>query len=377
MSPWIAPLVNGRSTPYFQVPQCLRQGCPLSPLLYAIQAFVLSFQLDTCLQQKSLPGINIAPRVKNINHAQFADDTLLLRIASLRSANNFKKELEAYKKTLGSKLSRRKSKIYGWNYLPRDMLDISRALGMDGTTNWDSFTYLGIPLVKGKPGNSMWLPLLDKFKGKIHTWGASWLNKAGKVVLINSILAALLVYQASILLAPKSILSQMEKILRRFLWEGGKKGEGKIHLVNWDKVKASKEEGGLQMKDISTQNLALGGKILWRLIHEKTSWRTKALRFKYFRGLKERCLDRPSVTTRGSPIFNLCSKARELISSKFFWILGNGKKIKLWDDWILGNLPLNQKTELDNIRNWLYTRNKVTLWDISAWNQDGTRSWNC
>ena len=38
--PWIAPLVNGRATPFFQASRGLRQGCSLSPLLYAIQASV-------------------------------------------------------------------------------------------------------------------------------------------------------------------------------------------------------------------------------------------------------------------------------------------------------------------------------------------------
>jgi len=47
-APWIAPLVNGRSKEFFQASRGLRQGCPLSPLLYAIQASMLSFQLGNC-----------------------------------------------------------------------------------------------------------------------------------------------------------------------------------------------------------------------------------------------------------------------------------------------------------------------------------------
>eukprot|EP00253_Pinus_taeda_P025142 PITA_25142 len=93
-SPWIAPLVNGRSTDFFQASRGLRQGCPLSPLLYAIQASVLSYQLDHNQQTQTLPGLRSTHKVKDINHAQFADDTLLLGGASIISAISFKKELD-------------------------------------------------------------------------------------------------------------------------------------------------------------------------------------------------------------------------------------------------------------------------------------------
>jgi hypothetical protein len=111
--PWIAPLVNGRPTEFFQASRGLRQGCPLSPLLYAIQAFVLSFQLNKSLQQRTLIGLSIAPRVERINHAQFANDTLLLGQANLPTARAFKNEFDDYTEISGSEMSLRKSKIYG------------------------------------------------------------------------------------------------------------------------------------------------------------------------------------------------------------------------------------------------------------------------
>jgi len=76
--PWIAALVNSCPTNFFQASRRLRQGFPLSPFLYAIQAYVLSFQLDNCLQIRSLSSLRMVSNVKDVNHAQFVDDTLLL-----------------------------------------------------------------------------------------------------------------------------------------------------------------------------------------------------------------------------------------------------------------------------------------------------------
>ena len=71
------------------------------------------------------------------------------------------------------------------------------------------------------------------------------------------------IYQSSILLAPGSIIRKLEGLLRKFIWEGGKGNEKKLHLVSWDKIQKPRDEGGLQVRRLSTQNLALGAKFLW------------------------------------------------------------------------------------------------------------------
>jgi hypothetical protein len=170
-SPWISPMVNGRVTKIFQASRGLRQGCPLLPLLYSIQASVLSYQLENSQAQNNLQGLRIAQGVKYINHDQFADDTLLLGGASPIIANFFKEELDAYAAVSGSEISKAKSKIYGWNITPKEMVGISRVLGMEGHTNWEAFNYLGIPIFKGSPRASQWNHLIDKLKKKIPLGG--------------------------------------------------------------------------------------------------------------------------------------------------------------------------------------------------------------
>ena len=92
----------------------------------------------------------MARGTKDINHALFADDTILLGGASRIIARRFKLEMNRYCIASRSKINLGKSQIFGWSLNPREMLDISRILDMDGAVTWDSFTYLGVPIFKSK-----------------------------------------------------------------------------------------------------------------------------------------------------------------------------------------------------------------------------------
>ena len=104
------------------------------------------------------------------------DDTMLLGGSSQIIARRFKNEMNYYYQASGSKINYRKSKIYGWNINPREMLEITQALNMDGAATWESFNYLGVPIFKSNPKSSSWSPIVEKIKRKIMGWGAIWLN---------------------------------------------------------------------------------------------------------------------------------------------------------------------------------------------------------
>ena len=107
------------------------------------------------------------------------------------------------------------------------------------------------------------------------------------------------------------------------------------------------------MRDLATQNLALGSKILWNIVSGNSSWSKSVLWKKYFHGKWLRCLDQPPRTTKGSPVFKLRLSALEHFRHKLYWIPGNGKKNRIWDDPILGDQPMGQMEDLVNIKTWL------------------------
>ena len=73
---------------------------------------------------------------------------------------------------------------------------------------------------------------------------------------------------------------------------------------------------------------------------------------------------------KGSPVYKLCIKALEMFKKNLYWIPGNGKNIKMWDDSILGNPPLGSCSEVANIKLWLLAKGVTTLWDLSAWDDN-------
>jgi len=157
-------------------------------------------------------------------------------------------------------------------------------------------------------------------------WGGHLLTKGGKVILIKAVLSALPIYQAAFLLAPRNVTEKISKLLRDFLWHGGKGNENKIHLVKWDVVKKTQGDGGLQMRDPALINLALGGKILWKLIHEPTHPVSVLLRSKYSPNKNLSNLQNANIVN-STQVWKLCCRS----SSKFFIkhvykIPGNGKR---------------------------------------------------
>jgi len=207
---------------FFKATRGLRQGCPLSPLLFVLQASILSFYLDKKQLDQEILGLNIARGVETINHALFADDSLMLGAATVLSATKFKEVLDDHCEATGSILNKGKCHFYCWNISISALSAISKCLGFASCSNWASFKYLGLPIFQKYAFNGDWLPLLDKFKLKIQAWGFSWLNLAGKSVLIKVVLSSLLIFQFSVLLAPICILRKMEELIHIFFWKGGK-----------------------------------------------------------------------------------------------------------------------------------------------------------
>lgn len=112
------------------------------------------------------------------------------------------------------------------------------------------FIYLGLPIGADARRKSTWQPVVDKIRGRLSSWNSSHLSLGGKIVLLKSVLYSLPVYYFSFFKAPEGVISDIERLFKRFLWGGGEESR-KIHWVAWAKICREKSEGGLGLRNFT------------------------------------------------------------------------------------------------------------------------------
>ena len=75
----------------------------------------------------------------------------------------------------------------------------------------------------------------------------------------------------SMYLLPKTVIKSMDKIRKRFFWQGGGTKK-KYYLVKWSKICVPKNKGGLGIKDPRKLNISLLAKWWWKLENGEGLW---------------------------------------------------------------------------------------------------------
>ena len=174
-------LLNGIPGTQFQCKRGVRQGDPLSPLLFVLAADLLQCIVNKAHTQGifSLP-IEADPSNK-FTIIQYADDTILIMKASQREIFCLKGLLQSFAESTGLKVNYAKSQMIPLN-LSQDQINIlANTFGCQiGTL---PFTYLGLPLVTTKPRIDDYMPLMDRTERRL-TSVSSFLTQVGRLQLV-------------------------------------------------------------------------------------------------------------------------------------------------------------------------------------------------
>ena len=214
----------------------LRQGCPLSMLLYIIAADVLA---NFIIADTRVKGVQIG--TQEIKIVNFADDaTIFLR--DIGCLNRIQTILNLYEKASSSKIYLSKSQAL-WAGACKNRYDKP---GSMASSNF-SIKIISITFDNSIPDNCNWDKIGANIAKRIHIWSRVRLSLRGRKIIINQILLSKLWYIGQIYTIPKYIKKEIEERIYDFLWEG-KKIRPSRHLAQLPIWK-----GGLSVLDIDTQ----------------------------------------------------------------------------------------------------------------------------
>ncbi len=204
-----------------------------------------------------------------IHSLQFADDLLIFFDGTAKSAKVIKLLLDAFSSASGLKINFAKSSIIPVN------LETSLAAGLADFFGCSagSFptTYLGLPLSPKALRKADYLPLVEKMDKHLAGWKGSLLSRAGRLVLLNSVLSSVPAFFCSAFRIPAWVSKTIDRIRRGFFWKGKVLDNGFHCLVNWEQVCRPRDQGRMGIRKLKVMNSALLMKNFWSFYNARAS----------------------------------------------------------------------------------------------------------
>ena len=201
--------INGKFSLRFLIERGVRQGCPLSALLYVIISQVL-----TCLVNENPDIKGIEVNGHEIKLSQYADDTTSI-LQGDTSMLNFFETVKLFERVSGALVNPDKTNALwlGTNVGRKD-----KPFGLKWTDK--SIKILGVPI-----GNSpdcitdMWSDKISSMKRSLRPWFHSNLSLKGRVIVVKQLLLPKITYFAFIYPPSAANISEINKIIEDFLWD--------------------------------------------------------------------------------------------------------------------------------------------------------------
>jgi Reverse transcriptase (RNA-dependent DNA polymerase) len=274
--------LNGSSGGGFISPsRGLRQGYPLSPYLFILAMEPLTRKLNDAQVRGVLRGAVLAPGAPPLTHYLYADDVVLFGEAGAREAQALAEIMDLFGRLSGLRINNDKFIMWFSSCTGQQRrMAVLRQLPAGSPT--DDTVYLGYPMPKGALQCKHYRKMSDQMQNKFGGWVMNLLSHAGRLTLIQSVLQTIPIYYMGAQVLPKTVIKQLEAIIRRFFW--GK--TNKTHYLAytaWDRICTDKEDGGLGLRKLETLNKAMVLKAFWTLVNNPQHTWSQVCMVKYLR----------------------------------------------------------------------------------------------
>ena len=167
---------------YFQTRKGVRQGDPLSPLLFNIVVDMLAILICRAKENGQISGVVPHFVDDGLSVLQYADNTIIFMENNLDQAVNMKLLLCAFEQLSGLKINFHKSELFCFGEAKNQLCIYSQIFGCGMGTF--PFKYLGIPMHFRRIKNDNWKEVEERFQKKLCAWKWKMLSVGGRLVLI-------------------------------------------------------------------------------------------------------------------------------------------------------------------------------------------------
>jgi len=230
---------NSEISPPFPLSRGTRQGCPLSPLLFALAIEPLSIALKASTLFSGIIRGGVEHRV-----ALYADDLLLYVQDPVNCVDGIVNLLKAFGIFSGYKLNITKSVCFPVNQLAKlispDVLPFH--LSPSG------FKYLGVNISHSFSSlyKNNFVELTEKIKLDLQRWSALPLSLVGRIetIKMNVLPRFLFLFQTLPIFLPKSYFKALNTTLLSYIWAG------KPPRIQISILQRPKQDGGLALPNM-------------------------------------------------------------------------------------------------------------------------------
>ncbi|WCJ18474.1 Retrovirus-related Pol polyprotein from type-1 retrotransposable element R2 [Euphorbia peplus] len=338
-------MISGAQSGYFSCSRGVRQGDPLSPILFGLAEDFFSRWLSHLVNTGQLSPMTYSQGVYFPTHIFYADDIFIFCRATVRNMRSIQEAFNFYGNLSGQLVSWGKSVVFfGSTMTARRIQTLIDIVNIRiGTL---PVQYLGVPLFCGMPRTRHLLLLAEKMLASFSKWKGSSLSLAGRLCLIKSVLTGSFVHSFIVYKWPIALLKKLNRSMCNFLWSGDI-ATRKLVTPSWKVCCSGLDQGGLGIKDLRKFNLALRGKMAWSMTTENSFIMTL---------LRGRFIGRsglPKSVIINSSIWSSISISFNRIQEDILWWVGRNSCLNFWNsNWLRPSIasqmhiPLSQRRKL-------------------------------
>ncbi|GJW66412.1 RNA-directed DNA polymerase, eukaryota, reverse transcriptase zinc-binding domain protein [Tanacetum coccineum] len=237
------------------------------------------------------------------------------------------------------------NELLSW-WIGINKMEVDKAARLVGCSTFSTpFNYLGVKVGDVMSKVKSWDEVILKLSNRLSKWKLNTLSIGGRLTLIKSVLTSIPLYQMSIFKVPIGVLNKLESIRRNF-FNGVDGSARKMSWIGWNKVLASKKNGGLGVSSYFAFNRALLFKWVWRFFSDQ-----KSLWAKFITAIhgEKGALDISICSARRSVWIDIIRSIHSLKNKNIDLMMfvsrkvGNREDTKFWEDIWLTDVALKGK----------------------------------